>query len=235
MITHFKALSLPQYVRLVRRCLCLVIVLTSVHNSIAQTFQTATNYGGLGYDVGANVVVDQQENVFLSGFYSSTSLFNTETLESNGCFDQYLLKLNSNSDLEWAKSLGGVNCDYSGGLCLDDDDNVYVSGKFQIELEIGDTLLTSNGDYDAFIAKFDTNGNLIWAKQIAGAGAESSASLIYHNGNVYMSGSFSKIAHIDNHYLTSAGKEDSYILKLNTNGAVEWIKQGGGPDSALSA
>ncbi len=215
----------------IRRVFYLVYIFLSLYSDLpAQTFQSAFSAGGQGGDVGQNLAVDNQGNIFISGFFSSLAFFDSTPLFSNGCYDPFLVKMNNDGEILWAKGFGNVNCDYSNGLCIDNDQNVYVAGMFQIELSIGDTILSCEGDSDVFIAKFDNDGNFTWAKTLAGSGADACRNLKHKDGNIYMTGSFSDTARIDNIELISAGKRDVFLLKMDTTGNVIWVKQGGGPD-----
>ncbi len=199
--------------------------------SHSQTFQMVRGFGGLGYDVGTDVEVDSQGNIFLAGFFSSDVWFGDVLLTTNGCSDLYLAKLNSEGVVLWASSFGGGICDYSVGLCIDDEDNVYLAGKFQISVELGEEVLNSDGEGDVFIAKFNDEGNDIWARKFGGEGDESCGELKFHDDHLFMSGYYGEEAHYGDIIVEGEGFENCMLMKLNKEGEAIWIKTGGGLDS----
>src|SRR6185503_13565738 len=73
----------------------------------------------------------------------------------------------------WAKSAGGISSDYSNAICTDANGNVYITGTFQgsiITFGTYDLHNVGTGALDIFIAKYDANGNVLWAKSGGGIG-----------------------------------------------------------------
>jgi hypothetical protein len=66
------------------------------------------------------------------------------------------------------KKAGGTYDDYGYGIAVDACGNSYITGYFKGLATFGSTTLTSNGDYDIFVAKLDSNGNWLWAKNAGG-------------------------------------------------------------------
>ncbi len=81
--------------------------------------------------------------------------------------NKHLLNLPSGSGL---KSAGGTSADYENSVSTDDWGNVYVTGYFVSDsLTFGSIVLTNGGGYgDIFIAKYDSNGTVLWAKGAGG-------------------------------------------------------------------
>jgi hypothetical protein len=72
----------------------------------------------------------------------------------------------------WARNAGGINGnDYGESVCTDQNGNIYIAGSFNSpKIIIGaDTLINYSPDTaDIFIAKYDANGNVLWAKSAGG-------------------------------------------------------------------
>ena len=83
-----------------------------------------------------------------------------------------ILALNGFAYSQWAKSVGGLANDYGNSISVDASGNVYVTGDFQGTADFdpgsGTTNLTSSGDYDIFFAKYNSSGELVWAKNVGG-------------------------------------------------------------------
>ena len=77
-------------------------------------------------------------------------------------------------DLELAKRVGGSNFDFGSGIAVDASGNSYVSGFFFGSATFGpgennETILTSAGSFDIFVAKYNSSGDLVWAKRAGGS------------------------------------------------------------------
>lgn len=204
--------------------------------------------GGIAFDSGQSIALDNDDNIYITGYFSDTVDFdpNADTLNLmfNGWSDSFILKLDIDGNLIWAKKMGGPNIDRGISIVLDAFNNVYTTGIFRDTVDfdpnIGITNLTANIS-DTYIQKLDTDGNLIWVKQITGNQLNSYNSgfgiTIDNNNNVYITGSFKETSDFDpgigSTYLTSNGHNDSFILKLDENGNYIWVKQIGGLNSEI--
>lgn len=81
---------------------------------------------------------------------------------------------------------------------------------------------TKAGGLDAFVAKYDTNGNKVWVRQLGTAGTDSSSGVAADPaGNVYVAGDTTGA--LDGQ--TSAGAADLFIAKYDANGNKQWTRQ----------
>ena len=90
-------------------------------------------------------------------------------------------------------------------------------------------ILTSNGQYDIFIAKIDESGNWIWADNVFGNYDDHGMAICNDPyGNLYITGFFNNSINFGSTELTSSGSRDIFIAKLNQNNEWEWAKNAGG-------
>jgi len=132
---------------------------------------------------------------------------------------------------EWAVCAGSNGPENGSAIAADLNGNVYVTGYFYSSLvTFGTYTLTNNGNYDAFIAKYDRNGNVVWAKSIGGIYDDLGSSVaIDNNGNVVVTGSFySPAITIGSTILNNQGVADIFVIKYDSSGNELWIKQEGG-------
>ncbi|MCB9245813.1 MAG: SBBP repeat-containing protein [Flavobacteriales bacterium] len=95
--------------------------------------------------------------------------------------------------------------------------------------------LTSAGSIDAFVQKLDASGNFVWARSLGGSSNDWGYSItVDSSGNVYTMGTFQGTADFDpgtgTANRTSAGLEDIYIQKMDSNGRFLWVKSFGNSD-----
>src|SRR5690606_23825072 len=124
---------------------------------------------------------------------------NTTTLNSAGGKDIFFAKYDSNSNYLWAKNVGGTSDDYGNSIALDALNNVYITGQFSgvnadFDASANTATLSATGNNDIFFAKYDSNGNYIWANSIGGTWEDYGWSIALDvSNNVYITGMFSGI------------------------------------------
>jgi Domain of unknown function (DUF4114)/Beta-propeller repeat len=172
-------------------------------------------------DRGIGITSDITGNIYATGYFSGTTTFGNITLTSAGNQDAFITKLDSGGNFLWAQKLGGTFSDSGVGITSDEAGNIYVTGIFRDTTSFGSTTLTSAGDEDAFVAKFDNNGKALWAKNLGSTGVDEGLGIVTDGlGNVYVTGAFSGTASFGSTTLTSTGNADAFIAKLDSNGNV---------------
>ncbi len=78
---------------------------------------------------------------------------------------------------EWTKTAGGPASDKVTGITNDHYGNVFITGYFDSTIAFDSTRLISAGGTDVFIAKYDPDGVLIWAKQVGGQNDDYSSAI----------------------------------------------------------
>jgi len=192
----------------------------------------AKQAGGTNGDDCYGIAIDTNDNSYVTGIFSESATFGTTTLTSSGYFDIFVAKIDHNGNWLWAKQAGGTGLDFGYSIAVDTNDNSYVTGIFSESATFGTTTLTSSGYYDIFVAKLDSNGNWLWAKQAWGTGENVDFSIVVDaNGNSYITGCFSGNSTFGTTTLTSSGYYDIFVAKMDSNGNWLWAIQAGGTDN----
>ena len=123
----------------------------------------------------------------------------------------------------WAVSAGGNNARFVYAS-LTHSGNIYIGGHFRGRLTLGSTTLNSKGDYDLFIARFDTTGKLIWAHSRGSGGKDHVFGLTKDGkGNICATGTFAgTVGFLPSTSLRSKGGQDIYVGCFNTKGQWLW-------------
>ncbi len=203
-----------------------------------------TKYGDVSTENINEMELDSQGNIFITGFFNSNS-FNTGsggilTTSLNGT-NTFLIKISAtNGNVLWAKAFQGTsstpNIAFGYGLDIDNNDNIIISGHFKGTVDFdpssGVSNKTSAGEEDIFIAKFGPAGGLLWVNVYGGASFENGFKVhCDFENNIIFTGTFlsnlldfdpNSSAGIINHNTTNPLSNDSYLVKLNTNGVFVW-------------
>lgn len=227
----------------------LILFCMCIHTTItAQSVELewAGKMGGTTSDMGNAIAVDASGNVYVTGSYSASAanfdmMGGTTTLTPKGGTDIFVCKLTSTGGLIWAKSMGGTGADVGYDIAVDASGNVYVVGNVfaaagtlvNLDPNGGTLNITGKGSNDAVVCKLSASGNLLWAKNMGGTGADVGNKLAVDiSGNVYVAGNFSGTANFNTSggttNLMSAGSTDAFVCKLNSSGDLDWAKGMGG-------
>ena len=207
-------------------------------------FIWAKSVGGTIRDEGYGIALDASGNVYCTGYFSGEADFDPGMdallLLSNGDLDIFILKLDVDGNVVWAKNMGGIGPDAGYSVAVDAVGNVYSTGFFITKADFDPGALVYEiinlGVSDIFVSKLNASGDFVWARQLAGARDEYGFSLVVdESGNVYTTGWFSGSTDFDpgaeSYILTSVlNGSNIFISKLNTNGNFVWAKSIGGGD-----
>lgn len=211
----------------------------------SQTYDWANSFGGSWQDFGNEIVVDNEGNSIVVGHFNNTVDFDpgngTYNLTSSGASDIFILKLDTEGGLVWAKSIGGVTAESAKSSTVDDFGDILITGYFYdtVDFDPGPNTysLTSNGMQDIFILKLSNEGNFLWAKSMGATNGSDIGNSIKTDimGNVLVTGQFEETVDFDpsaNIFnLSSIGNSDIFILKLDVEGNFSWAKNIGSSSS----
>lgn len=200
----------------------------------AQFLEWAKSAGELSRDAGRGVCVDNDGNVIVTGYFSGKINFEGTVYEGRGTDDAFVAKYNPEGALLWVKTAGGPLDDIAIGTAVDNDGNIFVVGSFDSIAFFDNILLTSTGRFDAFLAKYSPNGNLLWVKKMGGISSDAAFGVAAdYKGNAYVIGDFQGFAALGNNVLTSRGNKDVFVAKYNSNGDIVWSNRAGSSQEDL--
>lgn len=204
----------------------------------------AVSMHGNSFDVCKAITLDNDGNLYTTGYFSTTvdfdpgpGIFNLTSVSTE---DIFLSKYDTNGKLIWAKGIGDFRYQAAYAITLDSAKNIYITGIYfgTTDFDPGPAIanLTSKGNEDIFVCKYDNNGNFIWAKSFGGPTNDfCNAITLDRYGNIYINGYFENNADFDpgtgTFNLSSAGATDIFVCKLNNSGNLIWAKSIGGPSS----
>jgi len=194
--------------------------------------------GGTGFDAGDSIVTDLSGNIYVAGPYSEVVNFNpkgtpTVLTSQDYSLDIFVAKYSPAGDLDWVQSMGGPGYDTLAKMVMDNSGNLYVTGWFSATATFGATQLTSQGSTDAYVAKLDSSGNILWATSLGGPETDQGRGVAVDNlGGVYVTGTTIAPGSFDvngSPVFTEVGASSGFLVKLNAQtGSLTWGEELGG-------
>ena len=121
---------------------------------------------------------------------------------------------------------GSTGSDYTLGMCVDVDGSKIITGKFKTEIDFGNgVIITPVDNYDGFVAKYDSENNIQWARSFSGYIAEGDVVEVDSVGNVIVAAAFFSTISFGTDTLTSYGNFDIAVIKFDADGNYLWMKQ----------
>ncbi|RYU79891.1 T9SS type A sorting domain-containing protein [Hymenobacter persicinus] len=186
----------------------------------AGTVLWAKRDGSVEYDGGQSIAVDANGNPLVGGYYEDVDL--SPTVETSKL---YVSRFTSQGVQLWSRQLTSSLPQFfnASGLAYDNRGGYYVTGGMVGTVAFGNTTLASSGQ-SLFIARYDSQGNVLWADRAANANANNDASIGFGlasdaSGNVYLAGA--AIGNVTFGSITTADPTPGTVVaKLNAGGIV---------------
>jgi len=187
-----------------------------------------TFVGGTGNDAGNAIAVDADGNMYITGV--SNAAWGAPIQAHNGGVDAFVARLDSNGNLVWNTFLGGAGDDWGSSIAIDASGNVYLAGGS--DTTWGSPLRAHAGDSDAFVAKLDSSGHLVWNTFLGGSGYDEGFLTLDNNGDILVAGGSSSTWGAPLHAYNGYG--DAFAARLNSSGGLVWntFLGGAGGDEA---
>jgi len=188
----------------------------------------AVKYGGQYYDEGRRVAFDPDGNVYIAG---------THRPPPGSRNYGFVAKFDPCGQMLWDQKWGGTGHTQGYGVAVDDDGNSYITGNFYGTTDFdpddlgGPNQLTSFATWDAWLVKFDTDGDFVWVKIWGGGYSDTARGVaVDDSGDVYVAGHYSLTVDFDpegGDVHTSHGDFDCFLTKFDSGGNHVWAKTWG--------
>ena len=158
------------------------------------------------------VVIDSNNNIYIAG--ESWGDFDGKS-NAGSTSDIILIKYNSSGTKQWSRQIGTSSMDTCAGLAIDSNDNVYITGYTQGNLD-GET---NSGGSDMYLIKYNSSGTKQWTKLLGGASGNDI--IVDSSNNLFITGTTT--GNLDGN--SSSGSIDVFLVKYNNSGTKQWTKQ----------
>jgi Beta-propeller repeat len=176
-----------------------------------------TFLGGSWFDGGYGIKVDGNGNAYVTG-YTNEQTWGTPIRDFSGGIDTFVAKVDTTGGLIWNTFVGGGGIDWGYGMDRDRNGNIFVVGKS--DQSWGVPVRHYSGNFDAYAAKIDASGNLIWNTFLGGNIDSGNGIGLDGNGNVYVTG-YSNTTW-GSPVRPYSGNDDAFAVRLDGNGNLIW-------------
>ncbi|MEZ5404865.1 MAG: hypothetical protein R3F23_01455 [Verrucomicrobiia bacterium] len=190
-----------------------------------------------------DITLDKQNNIIITGLQGDIK-------DPNLINHTFIKKFNSQGNTLWTKTIfANASIDntikrtvIAEALTVDSNNNIYLGGNFRSTADFdpgnGKFELKSTG-YDGFLCRLSANGDFIWLKRIGGSGDDAIKSItIDKNYKLLIGGEFSGSVDFNpalgTDLRTASGFKDAFLSQFSLNGAYNWTKTFGGPQSTTA-
>lgn len=230
---------------IMQKYIILLIFFFFTKNILSQSFISARRTSGVNNEYAKSIAKDQIGNIYTVGTFSGTVNFDfgisNQFANSIGDDDIYITKHDTDGNLVWVKSIGGIYSDEVYSITFDNNDNFFILGTIQPfnDLDPGVGTYTIDVSTSSFcIAKYNTAGSILWAKSLGSYSVKPTSLALDNANNIIVVGNFTgnitgsldfdggigtyTIAALSN---TVTGRyNNGFISKLDPTGSVLWVK-----------
>ncbi len=181
---------------------------------------------GPGSEEPSDVAMDSSGNVFLTGVFRDALFVNGDTVWGYGSLDAFAAKFDNSLSVQWVKSMGSAAADFAMDVTTDRSGNCYLTGWYNVAMQVLDTVLSDRQEEDVFLIKLNTLGDLIWARGLGHFFDERGYGVLTDEANnVYLMGTLDSLLILDGDSLTNRHLNrptDIFIARFDANGNYNW-------------
>ena len=204
-------------------------------------FRWVRTWGSADSDWLGAATADDSGNIYAIGGFNGTVNLNpdgSEMYTSNGDGDPCIIKYDSNGNFLWARVWGGIDRDDASDISYCETGNFYISGNFKEQIDLkpgGGDPHTSSGKIDAYLAKYDSDGNFIWGRTWGGGADDLNMCVACDDSeNSYAYGRFFIWTDLDpdgGDVRSSNGFHDVFLSRFDSEGNYMWGRTWGNEGS----
>lgn len=171
-------------------------------------------------------------NIYYAGEFLESFDFDGINVNSYGLRDVYLTRMSNDAEAEWLTVIGGIGTDWVTELKISSNNNLFITGSISDAADFTGISVPHSDSYDAYLAKFDINGNVSWAKNLIwGTNIQMTLGMsVDANENIILTGYFIDEAYFGNitnpgacEYVSNPGI-NIFVAKFNISGNLLWKK-----------
>lgn len=188
---------------------------------------STTGTGGSGTSSAGGMGVGGEDLSVVAGSVTVSSSSNSVASSSSSGGPKCPMGDPTGGATKFAAAYGGAGVQTASTVAYDKSGNAVIAGSFEGTINFGATTLTAAGGTDVFVAKFNTGGQLMWAKAFGDGNVQTGVGVGFDAmGNVYVTGNFKGSVNFGGGAISAAGTLfiDVFLAKLTSDGNHVWSK-----------
>jgi hypothetical protein len=182
----------------------------------------AWQIGGSGADIAIQIAMDSEGNILLAGLFGDTLLVGSTRMITKKWPGAFIVRYSPTGVIQWARQLGGPRSTQVNSMAVDADDQVYITGMFEKQVDSTGTPL--NTDQDIFLSKYNKQGDLVWTRELGGRYSDVAEKVLVDNQkNVYLSGHLGEKSSDQDSFQDT--KSSAILVKFDASGNQEWLRK----------
>ena len=201
----------------------------------AGAFQWVVTFGNSTEDI-VNNIKATSTGVFVTGYFSNSADFDPlgggdfQSTDS-GSRDMFIARYLPDGTLHFVNTAGSFDTDAGRSVSVDQNGDVFVAGVYYDQADFdptnGDGTLYSWSGYDMFLAKYNDDGDYLWAVTLGSVGTDEATSVVAIGDDVWVGGYYGGDFYADPNdsefTIGYLGATDGYFGKYNgENGSYIW-------------
>ncbi|WP_437321011.1 SBBP repeat-containing protein [Sorangium sp. So ce385] len=189
---------------------------------------------GGGYDSAIRAVAtDADDDVIVVGSFDESIDFGGGPIVPDDSSDIIVAKLDGATGLAtapgcWTRKLGGTGGQAANAVAVDRSNNIFVAGWSSGTFRIGGVFEIKNS---SFVMKLTPSGAPVWATTMGEAATVQMAGIaVDASGRPVVTGFYRDELRVGPHILTASGESDAFVVQLEADGTVGWVRAAGGND-----
>ncbi len=180
-----------------------------------------------------DIALFEEETFAIIGAFSNTLSIGEQHIQAQAETATFIAKFDSFTRLSWVSTLGTVGVTQGIGLDFISDGTIAGVGNFQGVISKGEEIIETNTeDNDVFLAKWSSEGNIIWLRKAGGVNQDEVQDMEVFEDNIYLVGNIIGVMRLDDEFfIQSVGfNENIFLLRYNKFGYPEFAASYGGID-----
>ncbi|MFM9052389.1 MAG: T9SS type A sorting domain-containing protein [Bacteroidota bacterium] len=165
-------------------------------------------------------------DIYIFGTFLDTTIFGADTLTTGGGYDLFVVKYDTAGQLMWANTYGGPSQEAASSIASDPSGGLFMTGYFFQSTILGnDTLAGTGTASDVFLARFDSNGQIIWAEREGGSSTDQPAQITCgNNGDLYLTAYYQQHSIYGSDTLSSGTGVGTVIARYESSGTLSGVR-----------
>jgi hypothetical protein len=192
------------------------------------TIQWQKTIGGTDNDQ-VTSISQTSDGGYIAGGISRSNISGEKTENSRGWDDYWIIKLDASGTIQWQKTFGGSQFEYSP-VVHQTSDGGYIIGGTSFSLASGDKTSTLWGEIDYWILKTDASGSIQWQKDIGGSASDQLKHINQTSDGGFIIAGQSNSQVSGDKTENTWGSDDYWLMKTDGSGNIQWQESVGGSD-----